>query len=215
MTFVIKILYTRDINNFPGRTNMKETEKLKNKVNEAYDAVSDLPDSELKLQGFKLVLGKLLNHTTLSQAQPTTTNDQINKQQSTDWESAISARLDISGEDVAKLYYFDGGEDLRLILDTKLLPKSQASATQDIAALISAGRQAAKIDENNTTSFNIIRKECTEYGVLNKSNFTAYLRRMKPKFIIEGKGKVQSMRVTAQGFDDATDIAKKYLRQGK
>lgn len=198
---------------------MDKTEVLKDKVNEAYAAVSDLTDKDFKLQGFKIVLGSLLGQGIAGQkpgtgngtgAQPGGTQDP------TDWQSAIAARLGISVEDVAKLYHSDGEEDLRLILDTKILPKkSQALATQQIAALICAGRQAAKFDEGGVTSFDVIRKECTEYGVLNKSNFTGYLKKMKPKFLIEGKGMSQAMRVTAQGYDDAAEVAKKYLGKEK
>jgi hypothetical protein len=174
---------------------MGKTEVLKDKVNEAYAAVSDLPDNDFKLQGFKLVLGSLLGQVIPGVKPPENSG------------SGTHA--------YAKLYHSEGDQDMRLILNTKLLPKSQASATQDIAALISAGRQAAKFDEGNSTSFDVIRKECNEYGVLNKSNFTGYLKKMKPKFLVEGKGMSQTMRVTAQGFDDAAEVAKKYLGQGK
>lgn len=194
---------------------MDNSEGLKAKVNEAYEAVGDLPDNDLKLQGFKIVLGALLDKQAPSSVRSTPSETQSGESQSADWQSAIASRLHIGTDEVAKLYDYSDGENLRLILDTKFLPKSQASATQDIAALISAGRQAAKFDENNTTSFEVIRKECTEYGVLNKSNFTGYLKKMKPKFLVEGKGLSQSMRVTAQGFGDATEVAKKYLGQGK
>ena len=196
---------------------MENTKGLKDKVNEAYAAVSDLPDSNFKLQGFKLVLGTLLGQTISVPIPPVADGNDANisGRQPTNWQSAIARRLGISVDDVAKLYHSDDGENLRLILDTKLLPKSQASATQDIAALVSAGRQTAKLDEGNTTSFDTIRKECNEYGVLNKSNFTSYLKKMKPKFLVEGKGMAQTMRVTAQGFDAAASVAKKYLGQVK
>lgn len=198
---------------------MEKTEVLKDKVNEAYAAVSDLADKDFKLQGFKIVLGSLLVKGVAGQipgASNGTGAQADGFQNPTDWQSAIAARLGISAGDVAKLYHSDGEDDLRLILDTKILPKkSQALATQQIAALVCAGRQAAKFDEGGVTSFGVIRKECTEYGVLNKSNFTGYLKKMKPKFLIEGKGMSQAMRVTAQGYDDAAEIAKKYLNQEK
>lgn len=198
---------------------MEKTEVLKDKVNEAYAAVSDLTDNDFKLQGFKIVLGSLLGQGIAGQ-KPGTGNgigaQPDGSQYPTDWQSAIAARLGISAEDVARLYYSGGEQDLKLVIDPKLLPKkSQALATQQIAALICAGRQAAKFDEGGATSFDVIRKECTEYGVLNKSNFTGYLKRMKPKFLIEGKGMSQAMRVTAQGYDDAAEVAKKYLGQEK
>ncbi|HEX6416119.1 MAG TPA: hypothetical protein VFZ62_01200 [Candidatus Saccharimonadales bacterium] len=198
---------------------MEKTEVLKDKVNEAYAAVSDLTDKDFKLQGFKIVLGSLLGKGVAGQIQGANSGTGAQPdgfQGPTDWQSTIAARLGISAGDVAKLYHSDGEDDLRLILDTKILPKkSQALATQQIAALICAGRQAAKFDEDGVTSFDVIRKECTEYGVLNKSNFTGYLKKMKPKFLIEGKGTSQTMRVTAQGYDDAAEIAKKYLGQEK
>lgn len=198
---------------------MEKKEGLKDIVNEAYAAVSDLADKDFKLQGFKIVLGSLLNKGVAGQKPGggDGTGTQLGGSQNpTDWQSAIAARLGISAEDVAKLYHSDGEEDLRLILDTKILPKkSQALATQQIAALVCAGRQAAKFDEGGVTSFDVIRKECTEYAVLNKSNFTGYLKKMKPKFLIEGKGMSQAMRVTAQGYDEAAEVAKKYLGQEK
>lgn len=197
---------------------MEKTEVLKGKVNAAYAAVADLPGSDFKLQGFKLVLSSLLGQVVPALKPAPSAGDGMSgaaDQQPTDWKSAIAARLNISVDNVAKLYHSDGPQDLRLILNTKVMPRSQASATQNIAALICAGRQAAKLDDGGSTSFEVIRKECTEYGVLNKSNFTSYLKKMKPKFIVEGKGMAQTMRVTVQGFDEAAEVAKRYLGQEK
>lgn len=195
-----------------------DNELLKRHVNEAYAAVSDLPDNDFKLQGFKLVLGSLLGQGVQGVKQAVGDGGSIHvghQQPPIDWQSAIATRLNISIEDIARLYHSDGDQELRLILNTKVLPKSQAPATQDVAALICAGRQAAKFDEGGFTNFDVIRKECNEYGVLNKSNFTGYLKKMKPKFLVEGKGMSQTMRVTAQGFDEAAEVAKKYLGQEK
>lgn len=198
---------------------MGKTDELKDKVNEAYAAVADISKEEIKLEGFKLVLTSLLSQAFVQQPGSNLgLGSEVTppSEPSTDWQTAIAARLHISGVQAAKLYHSDDNQELRLILDTSILPKkSQALATQHIAALICAGRQAAKLDGDGYTSFDVIRAECVEYGVLNKSNFTGYLKKMKPKFIVEGKGKNQSMRVTAQGFDEAAEIAKKYLGQEK
>ena len=196
---------------------MGNTEELKDKVNEAYEAVAGLSDDTYKLEGFKIVLTSLIGQpkAAAGAVRAPSGADAVDGAQPTDWQSAIATRLGLQVADVARLYHLDNEGELRLILDTKVLPKkSLALATQHIAALICAGRQAAKFDEGQT-SFDVIRKECVEYGVLNKSNFTGYLKKMKPRFLVEGKGMSQSMRVTAPGYDDAAETAKKYLGQDR
>lgn len=200
---------------------MTLTEDLKKQVEDAYSAIEDLPEENFKLEGFKIILRSILsNQTVVTNADAL----HIKKEASThlalpesgDWQLSISTNLGISLEEVQKLFYLDNDDSLRLVLEMKHLQKSYSLATREIAILLSAGRQAAKskFDIGGTT-FDIIRKECERYNVLNKKNFTSYLKLLKPKFQIEGNGQDQSIRVTPQGFAEATIIARKYLEETK
>jgi len=190
----------------------------KETVNEAYEAVKDLAAEETyKLEGFKLVLTNLLAG--VASVQPGGGGKKgpeggraADAAQATDWQTAIAYKLGIEPEQVADLYHLDDDDTLRLLLEPKRLPRSQAAAMKDVAALLAAGRQAAKFDAGST-SFDAIRKECEEHNCLNKSNFTKYLNAMKPRFIVDGKGQNQALRATTRGFDEAGTIAKKYLQE--
>lgn len=201
---------------------MTNTDELKKTVDEAYAAVASLTEEKFKLEGFKLVLTTLLSghpmippvHS-MSSSVAVAITPKASAFEANDWQVAISNNLGISVDDVAQLFYLESDESLRLVLDMKYFPKSSSAlATKQIAMLISAGRQAAKAKfDKSGTSFDVIRKECDQYNVLNKSNFTSYLKQLKPKFLTEGKGIDQSIRVTPQGFVEAGNVAKKYLGQ--
>lgn len=152
----------------------------------------------------------LLNNNSQSTIQPTVTETatSTNNTQTHDWQEKIASKFQMERDCIEKIYASDG-DNLTLIFDSKLLPKSAAAATQEIAKLISAGRQAAQLDETDT-DFSVIRKECANYGVLNSSNFTKYLKSMNRSFPIRGKSRYQSVFVTAPGFSEAIELAKKY-----
>lgn len=197
---------------------MAKADQLADKVTEAFDAVKGLPaDEQYKIEAFKLVLKSLLGGQSAvspTPAPPVNLSGQgavvtpEPQDASASWKTDISRKLGLTNDEVTRLFHLEGSNSLRLILDTKLMPKTQSAQTQDIAALVVAGRSAAKFDAG-VTSLEIVREECDYYGSLNKKNFTASLKRLKPNFKVSVKD--QLISITAPGYSQATTIAKKYL----
>lgn len=185
---------------------------LIDKINAAHRTVEHSEvQGNYKMEAFKIVLTSLLPGAVSSVAGPKSHAPATQKNQPSeqidagDWQTLIASKLHIESEDVVKIYHMDGQDSLRLSL--KNYPKAQSAATQDIAALISAGRQAAQLDDAST-NIKFIREESEYYGRLNKPNFTSYLKKMMPDFRLDGK----ELKVTAHGFDVAGEVAKKYLK---
>lgn len=194
---------------------MVKTDSLAGKVTEAYDAVKGLEDDHYRLEAFKLVLKSLLGSPQITVANPGQAVDPVNQpgsvppqEPTSGWQSDIARKLNLTTDEVGRLFHLEGSDSLRLILDTKLMPKTQSAQTQDIAVLVVAGRAAAKFDAG-VTSLEIVREECDYYGSLNKKNYMASLKRLKPNFKTSVKD--QLISITAPGYTQATAVAKKYL----
>lgn len=193
---------------------MGEDNQYQDKVVLAYDAVKNLEaDDSFKLAGFKSVLNALLG--TSNQApmsgvtpNPTVTNGMSQPATTGGWEDAIADKLSLTVEQVASIYHLDG-DDLKIIVDHKKLPKSLSQSTQHLAALFAAGRQALKLDEGRT-DYDLIRGVCREYNVYNSKNFTAYVKLLGNRFIYSGSGQNQSLSLTLPAFSMVSEIAKRY-----
>jgi len=195
---------------------MGDDNQYKQKVAQAYDAVEGLKaDEAFKLAGFKAVLNALLGG--ISTASPLTTppngaNKQVDKGQAAGdggWEATIANKLSLTVEQVASIYHLDGDE-LKIIVDHKKLPKSLSQSTQHLAALVAAGRQALKLDDGRT-DYDLIRTVCREYGVYNAKNFTSYVKLLGNRFVYSGSGQSQSISLTLPAFTIASDVAKRYV----
>lgn len=194
---------------------MGEDNQYQEKVVLAYDAVKNLEaDDSFKLAGFKSVLNALLGTSSLTHPSGTSSNaivaDGMSQPTATGgWEDAIADKLSLTVEQVASIYHLDG-DDLKIIVDHKKLPKSLSQSTQHLAALFAAGRQALKLDEGRT-DYDLIRGVCREYNVYNSKNFTSYVKLLGNRFIYGGSGQNQSLSLTLPAFSMVSEIAKRYV----
>jgi hypothetical protein len=121
--------------------------------------------------------------------------------------AALANRLGLSGDVVSEVYHFDAG-DLKLIVAPSKLESDKASATKQIALLISAGRQGSGIDSAWTPS-KVIRDACDEFGRLDSANFAAVLGSMGDTFGFDGKGRGRKVKVNRSGFEQAGTLVKR------
>lgn len=118
---------------------------------------------------------------------------------------AIATRLDLDPELVEELYYADG-DSLGLALASSRLHPKKAAATQEIALLVAAGRQAGGWDE--WTPAGRIRDVARDYGRYDQANFASTIKRMGDVFSFRGRGRDLDVRLTRPGYERAAALAR-------
>jgi hypothetical protein len=97
---------------------------------------------------------------------------------------------------------FDVSEDgeLWVLVPRSKFPKSKAPAMRQLALLVASARQLAGLEE--WTSSDVLRDQCRQFGVFDRSNFAAELASMQDLFVMRGKGQQREFRVTRAGLDE-------------
>lgn len=153
-------------------------------------------------KGFDALMGEASTDHATDEAPP-----QIDRDVPTDGPSlaAIAKRLNLDSELVEEIYYIDG-DDLGLALAASKFHPKMAAATQQIALLIAAGRQAGGWDEWTNTSR--IRDVTREYGRFDQANFASTIRRMGNVFSFRGRAREVEVRLTRPGYEQAANLAR-------
>lgn len=117
-----------------------------------------------------------------------------------------ATKLEISLQQAEVIYEEDDGA-LHLIIKRDMLPDSRrlAAAMRDVSLLVSAGRQAAGIDE--WTSFKQLRDECEELKVLDGTNFSTEIKRLPARF--QGTRTNQELKLTRHGYAEAARLIRR------
>jgi hypothetical protein len=117
----------------------------------------------------------------------------------------IAARLGLELALVEEMYYADGDSLSLTVASSKFDPR-KAGATQQIALLLAAGRQAGGWDE--WTQVGHIRDACRDYGRFDVANFATTVKRMGDVFSFRGRARQLEVRVTRPGFEQAAALAR-------
>lgn len=124
----------------------------------------------------------------------------------------IAARLGIDREGTLEVFdQVDGSIDITVApskLSDGMLP-----ATQQLALLLAAGRQAAGVEER--TLLSDIRTLCEDFKKLDTNNFSNAMKGMKDEFTFQGSGKARSVRVTRPGWAKATALVNQLIGGGE
>lgn len=197
---------------------MGEEKDYASLVIRAHDAVKGLEaDDAYKIEGYKLVLRQLIQGGTQSTAEiQVKTGDNERKaprilSDDAEWAEKIAHNLDLSVDEVNEIYYYDNDE-LKLIIDRKMLPGSASASTVDIAALIAAGRQSLGLDAAGTP-YDLIKTALETHNCFNKKNWTGYIKKLGSRFLYEGSGSDARLKLTNKAFEDTAAIAKKYIKE--
>jgi hypothetical protein len=118
---------------------------------------------------------------------------------------AVASRLGLEPELVSEIFYIAGDSVGLAVASSKLDPK-KAAATQQIALLIAAGRQASGLEE--WTHINWIRDACRDYGRFDVANFASTIKRMGGLFGFRGRARQLEVRLTRPGFEQAAELAR-------
>jgi hypothetical protein len=118
---------------------------------------------------------------------------------------AIAVGLGLELALVEEMYYADGDSLSLTVASSKFDPR-KAGATQQIALLLAAGRQAGGWDQ--WTEVGHIRDACREYGRFDVANFATTVKRMGDVFSFRGRARQLEVRVTRPGFEKAAALAR-------
>lgn len=119
----------------------------------------------------------------------------------------IAARLGLDRQTVGEV--FSAREDgLELIVPAGRLSARTATATKEIALLIAGGRQAAGVEE--WTSWDEIRRWCSEFKRLDGGNFAKTIREMEDVFNFRRESeRKHQVRLARPGWERLTDAVRR------
>jgi hypothetical protein len=119
---------------------------------------------------------------------------------------SIAKKMHIGAENIPYVYELD--DDVSLAIKRSVLAKDKAGATQEVALLYAAARQAGGYDETHTRA-SAIRERAESMGVLDATNFASHLTSKTDWFTHKGKGANREFKVTTAGYDAAGELVVK------
>jgi len=120
--------------------------------------------------------------------------------------SAISRRFRVDDELVTRV--FDVDEDgVHVLLSRSRFDSTKRGATQEVARLVVAARQALGLEE--WTPVDIVRAACDERGVLDPTNFGKALGGLGEGFRLRGPTRKREIKVNNVGYEAAGEIVKR------
>jgi hypothetical protein len=102
--------------------------------------------------------------------------------------------------------YHDG--ELHLAIHTNKLPASKKRATEQIALLISAGRQAIGLDDAGT-HINVVRAVAEHFKRYDQANFSTTINGLNEVMTVRGGGRDRTLKMTSPAWSSASDLVRK------
>jgi hypothetical protein len=102
--------------------------------------------------------------------------------------------------------------ELELALPTAALPKARSKATEEIALLLAAGRQALGEER---TPVDVIRGAAAHYNKIDANNFAGTLKGMDHWFALSGSGSKRTLKLKLTGREAATSLVKRLGEQNE
>jgi hypothetical protein len=121
--------------------------------------------------------------------------------------AALAKKMHIDASKIPYVYEFED-DDVSVTVKRSALADGKAGATQELALLYAAARQAGGYDESHTKVAGI-RNRVESMGVLDKSNFAAHLTDKTDWFTHKGKAANREFKVTSTGYEEAGKIVLK------
>ena len=115
----------------------------------------------------------------------------------------IARRLSLDYEIVTAIFE-EKEDEIQLIVPKGKLPNasSKAASMRDIALLLTAGRQAAELEDY--TPLSLVRRECDELGVLDSGNFSAEVGRLGMR--AQGGRNSREIRASRHQLEQAAEL---------
>lgn len=125
----------------------------------------------------------------------------------------IARRLQIDATEAGRVFDVDE-EGVHVIVQRARLADSRLGATQQIAQLVAAARQAAGLDEG-WTSVDTVRKAVEQKGVLDAPNFARALNALDGQGLrLRGQRGNRELKMHDTGFEAAGELVRDLAGRG-
>jgi len=122
----------------------------------------------------------------------------------------LASAFGLDRDSIEQVYAVEDGEPI-LVVAAKKLPTNKSAATKQIAQLVAAARQVAKVEE--WTGVGTIRPVVTHYGRIDPANFATSLLQMDSVAVIKGKGMSREFKITKPGIEATSDLLRSLVGQ--
>ena len=124
----------------------------------------------------------------------------------------IAAKFHVDVQTVERFFEVDD-DGVHLLIPTRSLSSKKQQATQEVAYLVAAGRQAIGLEE--FTGWKTIRDTCENRGVPDSSNFGLAMGKLDGDGLrIKGKGGCRELKINAAGYEKAGEIITRMAGEG-
>jgi hypothetical protein len=120
----------------------------------------------------------------------------------------ISGRFGTEIEVIDEAYEVEEGVP-QLTIPRSKLANAKKAATQQIALLVAAARQATEVED--WTQSKMTRESVERYGKYNSPNFAAAISELEDDLSFSGKGQSRKVKVRRQGFKNAGTLVEQLL----
>jgi len=128
---------------------------------------------------------------------------------STDSTDRIAESLGLDRESAERIFHVEG-DDLKLVIPSTKLSNAKKTATEEIALLVAAGRQAGGLDQE-TTDADKVRAIAEHYRKYDSPNFSRTIKDMHDVFIVRENGRKKLVKMTQPGWEAARELVGKLL----
>ena len=197
---------------------MNDSERISGILREAMKAVEDakIDDDDMRQIAFREAIALAAAGqapSAPSMTAPLSANESAIKHKTGDSIGAIASRLGISADEADRIFHVDV-DSLELTAPVAALTSQKRAATQEIAFLVTAGRQAAGIDDLETDA-ETVRSVCEHYKKLDSPNFSSTIRDLNGVLTVREKGRKKYLKMTQPAWDKASEVAKRVLWIGE
>ena len=202
---------------------MNESERIAGILRDAKEAVeaAGIEDDALRQIAFREAIalaagqipGTSPSGATTGQANtPDTWRSSGNPADVTDPIASIAKRLGVPTEEIDRVFHVEG-DNLELTIAVAALASSKRTATREIAILVTAGRQASRLDERETDA-DAVRLVCSHYKKLDSPNFSSTIRELNGVLTVREKGRKKYLKMTQPAWEEASALVKRVLGAG-
>lgn len=123
--------------------------------------------------------------------------------------ATVSRKLGLEASTLENVYDLTD-DDVTVVIPRSRFPEQKGPATKLLALLLAAGRQSAGYDDGWTPT-DVIRRQCSDFGIFDGSHFAEYIGQMDDVFVHRGKGLRREVKVTQTGYEVAARDIRRLL----
>lgn len=124
----------------------------------------------------------------------------------------IAARLDVARELVEQAFVVEG-DAVEIVIPPSRFDLARSRATEQIALLVAAARQAGGLDSDGWTSVDHIRVVCEHFRRLDTNNFASTIKAMDDLFAVRGDRSERKVRMSAPAWQRARVLLSTLIEQ--